>query len=80
MEEKDKTIANLKALIIFLASTYTAIDDFVYKHCDVDALVHYPVVQGTRNQMDIRTIGTMEKDVNKKAIRNGVEYMLRQEK
>ena len=68
----------LEGLVIFLANTWSQVDDFVYKHCDGDALMKYPVVQGTRNQMDLRTIGSQEPS-SKQAIRDGVSIMLGKE-
>lgn len=43
-------------LIRFLAKAWADTDDFVHQYCGPDALVHYPVVQGTANQMALRKI------------------------
>ena len=44
-------------LVRFMCATWVDIDKFVYQHCDADALVHYPVIQGSRNQMKLYKIG-----------------------
>lgn len=62
------------ALVRFLAQTWDAVDRFVYENCDGDALMHYPVVQGTRNQLNLRAIG--EQPFDPALLRAGVEFML----
>lgn len=44
-------------LVRFMCATWTEIDKFVYEHCDGNALMHYPVVQGTANQINLMRIG-----------------------
>jgi len=61
-------------LVRFLANTWTEIDAFVYEHCDGEALMKYPVIQGTRNQINLKKIG--EQSYNLKKIREAVEWML----
>lgn len=51
--------------IRFLCKLYTDIDAFVYANCDGDALMKYPVVQGTRNQMTLHKLGQQPYDAAK---------------
>lgn len=61
-------------LVRFLANTWTAIDEFVYENCDPEKMGKYPVVQGTRNQIDLINIG--KQPYNTANIRAAVNYML----
>ena len=74
MTDSEK-IEALKSLVIFLAETWSEIDEFVYEHCDGDDLCKYPVIQGTRNQIDLRNIGRLGIGDIKK-IRTAVNFML----
>lgn len=62
-------------LLRFMCATWSAIDRFVYQHCDRDALVHYPVVQGMSNQMRLQRIGEQPHDTAN--IGKAVEWMQR---
>ena len=62
-------------LVRFLSQTWVAIDGFVYNHCDSNALIKYPVIQGTRNQMNLRKISEQPYDAGK--LRTAVEWMLK---
>lgn len=63
-------------VVRFLAETWDKIDTFVYQHCDGDALMQYPVIQGTRNQSNLRAIG--EQAYSRERIKEGVEWLLSQ--
>lgn len=63
-------------VVRFLAETWVAIDEFVYKNCDGEALMHYPVVQGTRNQINLKKIGEQQYDPAR--LKAGVEWLLAQ--
>jgi len=60
----------------FLAHTWALIDDFVYKNCDGDALMKYPVIQGTKNQLNLRAVGQQPFDQAK--IKAAVDKLLKQ--
>lgn len=62
-------------LVRFMCATWTEVDRFVYQHCDSDALMHYPVVQGTSNQFRLQCIGEQPHDTAN--IRKAVEWMQR---
>lgn len=61
-------------LVRFQAETWDAIDQFVYQHCDGEALMKYPVVQGTRNQMNLRAIGKQPYEA--KRLKKAAEWLL----
>jgi hypothetical protein len=61
-------------LVRFLAATWDDIDRFVYEHCDAEALAQYPVIQGTRNQFNIRRIGMQE--YKPENVRKAVDWLL----
>jgi len=67
--------AEVLDLVRFLAETWVEVDRFVYKHCDGDALMEYPVVQGTRNQINLQRIG--EQGYSKENIRKAVDWLLK---
>jgi len=84
MSERSETNAEVDRVVIpdevldlvrFLAETWDDIDQFVYKHCDGEALMKYPVVQGTRNQIDLKRIG--EQQYSKENLRKAVDWMLK---
>lgn len=62
-------------LIRFLCSTWSEVDQWAYKNADGDALCQYPVIQGTRNQVDLRRIG--EQPFDKSNLRKAVDWMLK---
>jgi len=62
-------------LVRFMCATWTEVDRFVHQHCDGDALMHYPVVQGTSNQIRLQRIGEQPADAAN--IRKAVEWMQR---
>ena len=62
-------------LLRFMCATWSEVDRFVYQHCDGDALMHYPVVQGMGNQIRLQRIG--EQPHNTANIRKAVEWMQR---
>lgn len=64
-------------LVRFLAETWVEIDKWAYQHGG-EGLIQYPVVQGTRNQIDLASIG--QQPYNKENIRKAVDWMLRIEK
>lgn len=61
-------------VVRFLAETWAEVDAFVYKHCDGEALMHYPVVQGTRNQIKLKKIGGQQYDPSR--LKAGVDWLL----
>ncbi|MFT6550487.1 MAG: hypothetical protein ACJA1I_000515 [Zhongshania marina] len=63
-------------VVRFLANTWVAVDAFVYQHCDGEALMHYPVVQGIRNQLNLKKIGEQQYDPAR--LKAGVEWLLAQ--
>jgi len=74
-DQLKEDIKNLKSLIVFLAETWSEIDDFIYKNCDGETLCKYPVIQGTKNQLNLRTIGGLGGHNNNK-IQCGIQYVL----
>lgn len=63
-------------LIRFLCATWTEIYRWAYANADGDALCKYPVIQGTRNQLDLQRIGEQAHDTAN--IRKAVKWMLEQ--
>ncbi|HBA34877.1 MAG TPA: hypothetical protein DCZ12_12155 [Gammaproteobacteria bacterium] len=63
-------------VVRFLAETWSEIDKFVYQNCDGESLMRYPVVQGTRNQMNLKKIASQGYDPAK--LKAGVEWLLAQ--
>jgi len=57
----------------FMCSTWTAIDEWAYK-ANGEALMSYPVIQGTSNQIALTRIG--EQPYNNKNIPIAVKWML----
>ena len=74
LREDYKNLLPVLDLVRFLAQTWDQIDQFVYQHCDGEALMHYPVVQGTANQVKLRKIGQQKYDPMK--LRQAGEYLL----
>lgn len=62
-------------LVRFMCATWSEIDQFVYQHCDGDALTHYPVVQGTSNQIRLQRIGEQPHDL--KNVGKAAEWLQR---
>lgn len=73
-EAQDAIPAEMLDLVRFLSETWDAIDQFVYQHCDGEALMKYPVIQGTRNQMDLRAIGKQPYEA--KRLKKAAEWLL----
>lgn len=63
-------------VVRFLAETWMEIDEFVYQNCDGDSLMRYPVVQGTRNQANLKKIASQSYDPSR--LKTGVEWLLAQ--
>lgn len=61
-------------LVRFLAQTWDSIDSFVYENCDGESLMKYPVIQGMRNQMNLREIGKQQ--YSKENLRKAVDWLL----
>jgi len=61
-------------LVRFLAETWHEIDKFVYENCDADALMNYPVIQGTSNQINIINVGKQAYD--RSNISTAVKWLL----
>ena len=66
--------AEVLDLVRFLAATWDEIDRWAYAECGGSALMKYPVVQGTRNQIAMRRIG--EQPHNTRNIHKAVDWML----
>ena len=66
--------AEILDLCRFLAKTWAEIDKFVYENCTGDALMRYPVIQGTRNQLNLKKIG--EQPINAANTAKAVKFML----
>ncbi len=73
--ESDAIPHEVMDLVRFMCVTWSKIDAWAYKHCDGDALMHYPVVQGTSNQIRLQRIGEQPHDAAN--IRKAVEWMQR---
>lgn len=73
-EAQDAIPVEMLDLVRFLAETWDAIDQFVYQHCDGEALMKYPVIQGTRNQMNLRAIG--KQPYEPKRLKRAAEWLL----
>ena len=72
---KDAIPPEILDLVRFMCATWSAIDKWAYAHCNCsDALIKYPVVQGTRNQLNLSRIG--EQPFRTTNIRKAVEWML----
>lgn len=56
----------------FMCKTWSEIDKFVYKNCS--DIGQYPVIQGTRNQLNLSRIG--EQQINANEINKGVNWLL----
>jgi hypothetical protein len=60
-------------LVRFMCATWKDINEWAYKYSDSEALMKYPVIQGTRNQLDIIAIGKQKHDTKK--LRDAIEWM-----
>lgn len=77
LEHRDACIPpEVLDLVRFMCATWAEIDGFVFKHCEGDALMHYPIVQGLCNQIQLRRIG--EQPHNTANLRKAREWMLRE--
>lgn len=61
-------------LVRFLANTYCEIEKFVFEY-GAEHIGSYPMIQGTRNQMNIMKIGEQFYTID--GIKNGVKLMLK---
>lgn len=59
-------------LVRFMCETWAMIDEWAYT--TGDAIMHYPVVQGTKNQFNLKRIG--QQQYNKESIQKAVRWML----
>lgn len=66
--------AEVLDLVRFLAATWDEIDNWAYADCGGAALASYPVIQGTRNQINLRRIGVQTHDP--KNIHKAVDWLL----
>jgi hypothetical protein len=60
-------------LVRFMCETWSEIDNWAYETAPRNSIVHYPVIQGTENQMKIRSIG--EQKYNTSNITKAVEWL-----
>lgn len=74
--ELEKENEQLKDLARFLAENWVEVDKFVYSNCPVYNMDKYPVIQGTRNQLDLSKIGSQEYKTEN--IRKAVDLLLEQ--
>ena len=72
-DEVSEVPCEILDLLRFMCRAWNEIDDWAYKHCDAEALAHYPVIQGTSNQRLLRRVG--EQPYNSKNIAKAVHYM-----
>ena len=61
-------------LVRFMCATWTDIDKWAYEHMDGDALIKYPVIQGTRNQINLQRIG--EQQYTTENIHKAVKWLM----
>jgi hypothetical protein len=61
-------------LIRFMCATWAEINDWAYDHCDGDALMKYPVIQGMGNQANLANIGKQAH--NNQNIPKAVKWLL----
>lgn len=73
--ENEQIPEEILDLTRFLCRLYNDIDNFVYSNCTGEQIGKYPVVQGTRNQLNLRKIGQQE--YKKENIQKAVEWMLK---
>lgn len=73
--EDDVMPPELLDLVRFMCATWAKIDAWAYEHCDGDALMRYPVVQGTSNQIRLQRIGEQPYDAAN--LHRAVEWMQR---
>lgn len=62
-------------LVRFMCATWVEIDRWAYSNCEGEALMHYPVVQGTGNQIRLQRIGEQPHDL--KNVGKAVEWLQR---
>lgn len=67
--------AEVLDLVRFMCATWESIDKWAYKNMPSDALMKYPVIQGTRNQLNLSRIGEQAHDTAN--IAKAVEWMLK---
>jgi hypothetical protein len=60
-------------LLRFMCATWKDIDKWAYENMSGEALMKYPVIQGTRNQIDLQRIGEQKHDTAN--IHKAVEWM-----
>lgn len=63
-------------LVRFMCASWTDIDKWAHENMEGDALLKYPVIQGTSNQLKLKQIGEQKHDIKK--IRKAVEWLLEQ--
>lgn len=73
-EQLIEEVEQLKDLVRFLSETWVSIDKFVYKNCTGEQLMQYPVIQGTRNQVNLKRIG--EQEYKTENLRKAVSLLL----
>ena len=60
-------------LLRFMCATWTQIDRWAYEHAGAESMAHYPVVQGTVNQINLQRIG--EQPHNTANLHKAVKWM-----
>jgi hypothetical protein len=60
-----KVPSEILDLVRFLAETWVEIDNFVIENCPPESFGKYPMVQGTRNKINIMKIGQQGYDRDK---------------
>ena len=63
-------------LVRFMCETWTEIDKWAYQHMSGEALMKYPVIQGTANQLNLQRVGEQKHDTAK--IHKAINWLLKE--
>ena len=74
IDAENKVPESVLHLCAFMCETWELVDSFVYEFCHDDSIDKYPVVQGTRMQINLAKIATLKYDDEK--IYQAVEWIL----
>lgn len=61
-------------LVRFMCATWADIDKWAYENMSGDALMKYPAIQGTSNQINLQRIGEQEHDTAN--LKKAVKWMM----
>ena len=73
LEKRPAVPVEIMELVRWLAGAYWDVYDAMMEH-DPATLIHFPLIQGTRQQIKLRKIGNQECDIT--AVPAAVEWML----